>query len=172
MPPAVTFRTPGRPDGWGGYQSGPAGTGGGLGGTPQVPEIGGGAHPAGVFAQAVDAIKEAQRPGFCVTTNTMFFNTDTPETVIEVPDYLNDELDLDGMMVAPAYAYEKAPDQDHFLGVTQARNCSARRSATRRSSRTAPAKPRTASSLTSPSAPGSTTASWESPSRTPGCLMV
>ncbi len=25
------------------------------------------------------------------------------------------------MMISPAYAYEKAPDQDHFLGVTQTR---------------------------------------------------
>jgi len=75
----------------------------------------------GVFAQAVDAIKEAQRRGFRVTTNTTFFNTDTPQTVIEVLDYLNDELNVDGMMLSPAYAYEKAPDQDHFLGVAETR---------------------------------------------------
>jgi len=25
------------------------------------------------------------------------------------------------MMISPAYAYEKAPDQDHFLGVTETR---------------------------------------------------
>src|SRR6266511_3554606 len=46
----------------------------------------------GVFDEAVDAIKEAMRRGFRVTTNTTFFNTDTPQTVREVLDYLNDDL--------------------------------------------------------------------------------
>ncbi|HEV2633762.1 MAG TPA: adenosyl-hopene transferase HpnH [Actinocrinis sp.] len=73
----------------------------------------------GVFDKAVEAIKAAQAQGFKVTTNTTVFNTDTPQTVIEVMDFLNDDLKVDQMMVSPAYAYEKAPDQDHFLGVTQ-----------------------------------------------------
>ncbi|MFC5996519.1 adenosyl-hopene transferase HpnH [Pseudonocardia hispaniensis] len=75
----------------------------------------------GVFAQAVDNIKEAQRRGFRVTTNSTFFNTDTPQTVIDVLTFLNDELRVDGMMLSPAYAYEKAPDQEHFLGVEETR---------------------------------------------------
>jgi hopanoid biosynthesis associated radical SAM protein HpnH len=75
----------------------------------------------GVFDAAVAAIREAQLRGFRVTTNTTFFNTDTPQTVIEVLDYLNDELRVDEMMISPAYAYEKAPDQDHFLGVAETR---------------------------------------------------
>src|SRR6266545_570657 len=75
----------------------------------------------GVFDAAVAAVREAQRRGFRVTTNTTFFNTDTPQTVIEVLDYLNDDLRVDEMMLSPAYAYEKAPDQEHFLGVAQTR---------------------------------------------------
>jgi hopanoid biosynthesis associated radical SAM protein HpnH len=75
----------------------------------------------GVFAQAVDNVREAQRRGFRVTTNTTFFSTDTPQSVIEVLDFLNDDLRVDGMMLSPAYAYDKAPDQDHFLGVTETR---------------------------------------------------
>ncbi len=75
----------------------------------------------GVFRQAVDAVREAQRRGFRVTTNTTFFNTDTPQTVIDVLDYLNNDLQVDRMMISPAYAYEKAPDQDHFLGVEETR---------------------------------------------------
>jgi hopanoid biosynthesis associated radical SAM protein HpnH len=75
----------------------------------------------GVFDEAVAAIRECQRRGFRVTTNTTFFNTDTPQTVIDVLDYLNDELHVDEMMISPAYAYEKAPDQEHFLGVTETR---------------------------------------------------
>jgi hopanoid biosynthesis associated radical SAM protein HpnH len=73
----------------------------------------------GVFDKAVDAIKEARRRGFRVTTNTTFFNTDTPQTVREVLDFLNDDLEVDQMMISPAYAYEKAPDQEHFLGVKE-----------------------------------------------------
>lgn len=75
----------------------------------------------GVFAQAVDNIRDAQRRGFRVTTNSTFFSTDTPQSVIEVLDYLNNELDVDQMMVSPAYAYDKAPDQDHFPGVEETR---------------------------------------------------
>jgi hopanoid biosynthesis associated radical SAM protein HpnH len=76
---------------------------------------------SGVFAQAVDNVREAQRRGFRVTTNSTFFSTDTPKTVIDVLDFLNDELGVDQMMLSPAYAYDKAPDQDHFLGVTETR---------------------------------------------------
>ncbi len=75
----------------------------------------------GVFDKAVEAIREAKDRGFRVTTNTTFFSDDTPETVREVLDYLNDELEVDQMMISPAYAYEKAPDQEHFPGVEQTR---------------------------------------------------
>lgn len=75
----------------------------------------------GVFDEAVEAIKEAKRRGFRVTTNSTFFNTDTPQTIIEVLNFLNDDLQVDEMMISPAYAYEKAPDQEHFLGVEQTR---------------------------------------------------
>jgi hopanoid biosynthesis associated radical SAM protein HpnH len=75
----------------------------------------------GVFDEAVAAIKAAKARGFHVTTNTTFFNTDTPETVREVLDYLNDDLQVDALMISPGYAYEKAPDQEHFLPVEQTR---------------------------------------------------
>ncbi|WP_214109853.1 adenosyl-hopene transferase HpnH [Acrocarpospora catenulata] len=76
----------------------------------------------GVFDEAVAAIRECRRRGFRVTTNTTFFSTDTPQTVIDVLNFLNDDLAVDQMMISPAYAYEKAPDQDHFLGVRQIRD--------------------------------------------------
>jgi hopanoid biosynthesis associated radical SAM protein HpnH len=75
----------------------------------------------GVFDEAIEAIKEAKRRGFRVTTNSTFFNTDTPQTVIEVLNFLNDDMGIDEMMLSPAYAYQKAPDQEHFLGVEQTR---------------------------------------------------
>ena len=75
----------------------------------------------GVFEKAVAAIRAAQAAGFRVTTNTTFFTHDSPNTVRDVLDFLNDEVKVDAMMISPAYAYERAPDQDHFLGVTQTR---------------------------------------------------
>src|SRR5476649_670214 len=76
---------------------------------------------AGTFDVAVSAIKAAKAAGFRVTTNTTFFTHDSPKTVREVLDFLNDDLEVDEMMISPAYAYEKAPDQEHFLGVAQTR---------------------------------------------------
>ena len=75
----------------------------------------------GVFDKAVSAIRAAQAAGFRVTTNTTFFTHDSAKTVREVLDFLNDELHVDEMMISPAYAYEKAPDQEHFLGVRETR---------------------------------------------------
>jgi hopanoid biosynthesis associated radical SAM protein HpnH len=76
----------------------------------------------GVFDTAVEAIRLAKQRGFRVTTNSTFFTTDSPKTVSGVLDFLNDELKVDAMMISPAYAYEKAPDQEHFLGVRQTRD--------------------------------------------------
>src|SRR5690606_32435698 len=75
----------------------------------------------GGFDAAVEAIKMAKAAGFRVMTNTTFFNTDTPEDVRAVLDFLNDELKVDNMQISPAYAYQKAPDQEHWLGVEETR---------------------------------------------------
>ncbi len=75
----------------------------------------------GVFEVAVAAIKAAQKAGFRVTTNTTFFTQDSAQDVRAVLDFLNDELEVDSMMISPGYAYEKAPDQDHFLPVDRTR---------------------------------------------------
>jgi len=75
----------------------------------------------GVFDEVVAAVRELKQRGFRVTTNTTVFSTDTPQSVIDVLDYLNNDLQVDEMMISPAYAYEDAPDQDHFLGVEETR---------------------------------------------------
>jgi hopanoid biosynthesis associated radical SAM protein HpnH len=71
----------------------------------------------GGFDGAVEAIRLARAAGFRVMTNTTFFDLDGPQEVIDVLDYLNDELGVDNMQISPGYAYEKAPDQEHWLGV-------------------------------------------------------
>ena len=80
----------------------------------------------GVFDQAVEAIRQAKRSGFRVTTNSTFFTHDSPDSIRSVLDFLNDQLNVDGMMISPAYAYWRAPDQEHFLGVEQTRELFAR----------------------------------------------
>ena len=75
----------------------------------------------GVFDKAVAAVKEAKKRGFQVTTNTTFFKSDTPDDVRRVLDFLNDELGVDGMMISPGFAYEKAPKPEEFLSVPAAR---------------------------------------------------
>lgn len=75
----------------------------------------------GVFDKAIEAIKEAQRRGFRVTTNTTFFTQDDARSIRDVLDFLNDDVGVDVMQISPGYAYEKAPDQEHFLGVERTR---------------------------------------------------
>ena len=76
----------------------------------------------GVFDQAVEAIRDAKQRGFRVTTNTTFFGQDDAASIRAVLDFLNDELEVDEMQIAPGYAYERAPDQEHFLGVERTRS--------------------------------------------------
>ena len=75
----------------------------------------------GVFDRAVEAIRAAKAKGFTVFTNTTFFEPDGAPEIRAALDYLNDELGVDMMQISPGYAYEKAPDQDHFLGVERTR---------------------------------------------------
>ncbi len=75
----------------------------------------------GVFDKAVTAIQEAKRRGFRVTTNTTFFDQDDARSIREVLDFLNDEAQVDCMQISPGFAYEKAPDQEHWLSVERTR---------------------------------------------------
>ncbi len=75
----------------------------------------------GVFDKAIAAIRAAKRRGFRVTTNTTFFDLDNSSSIRDVLDYLNDEVHVDCMQISPGYAYEKAPDQEHWLSVERTR---------------------------------------------------
>src|SRR5918912_661277 len=69
---------------------------------------------AGVYDKAVAALKLAKAKGFRVTINCTFFNNADPEKVANFFDTVT-ELGVDGITVSPGYAYERAPDQEHFL---------------------------------------------------------
>ncbi len=68
----------------------------------------------GTFERAVSAIKAAKARGFRVTINCTLFDGANAERVAQFFNYVT-ELGIDGIMTSPGYAYERAPDQAHFL---------------------------------------------------------
>jgi hopanoid biosynthesis associated radical SAM protein HpnH len=74
----------------------------------------------GGYDIAVDAIRLALARGFRVTTNTTLFDGTDPRSVRAFFDDMM-ELGVEGMMLSPGYSYEKAPDQQHFLGRARTR---------------------------------------------------
>ena len=67
----------------------------------------------GVFDRAVSAIKAAKARGFTVNVNATIFDGHSAE---DVAAFLNFTETLGvGVSISPGYAYERAPDQDHFL---------------------------------------------------------
>jgi len=68
----------------------------------------------GVYDRAVAAIRRAKERGFRVTLNCTLFNNAKADRVAAFFDSAK-ELGVDGITVSPGYAYERAPDQQHFL---------------------------------------------------------
>jgi hopanoid biosynthesis associated radical SAM protein HpnH len=68
----------------------------------------------GVYDRAVKAIQLAKSKGFRVNINTTLFNDAEPEKVARFFDSVM-ASGVDGITVSPGYAYERAPDQQHFL---------------------------------------------------------
>ena len=68
----------------------------------------------GVFKRAVAAIKKVKERGFRVNVNCTLFNNAEPEKVAEFFDFVTAQ-GVEGITVSPGYAYERAPDQQHFL---------------------------------------------------------
>jgi hopanoid biosynthesis associated radical SAM protein HpnH len=69
---------------------------------------------AGVYDRAVEAIGLAKSRGFRVNINATLFDNAEPERVGRFFDAVT-EMGIDGITVSPGYAYERAPDQAHFL---------------------------------------------------------
>jgi hopanoid biosynthesis associated radical SAM protein HpnH len=68
----------------------------------------------GTYDRAVAAIKEAKRRGFRCNINCTLFNNADPERMANFFDSVM-AMGVDGITVSPGYAYERAPDQQHFL---------------------------------------------------------
>jgi hopanoid biosynthesis associated radical SAM protein HpnH len=69
----------------------------------------------GGYELALEGVKEAVKRGFRVTTNTTLFDGFDPNHVRKFFDEMM-ALGVEGMMLSPGYSYDKAPDQQHFLG--------------------------------------------------------
>ncbi|HUH83940.1 MAG TPA: adenosyl-hopene transferase HpnH [Stellaceae bacterium] len=68
----------------------------------------------GVYERAVNAIRSAKAKGFRVNINCTLFDGAEPERVARFfDDVMN--IGVDGITVSPGYAYERAPDQAHFI---------------------------------------------------------
>ncbi len=75
----------------------------------------------GVFKTAISAIRKAKSLGFNVMTNTTVFEGKDSEEFRRFFDGAM-ELGIDGMMISPGYAYDKAPKQQLFLQREQTKN--------------------------------------------------
>lgn len=75
---------------------------------------------SGVFDRAERAIRAAKARGFRVCINTTLFDGAKPERVAAFLDHAN-AIGVDGVMISPGYAYERAPDQAHFLNRRKAK---------------------------------------------------
>lgn len=74
----------------------------------------------GTYEIAVEAIREALKRGFRVTTNTTLFNSSDAANVRAFFDDMM-TLGVEGMTISPGYCYEKAADQQHFLSCGETR---------------------------------------------------
>ena len=68
----------------------------------------------GTYEKAVAAIKLAKSKGFRTQINCTLFDGADPERTAAFFDEMM-AMGLDGITVSPGYAYERAPDQQHFL---------------------------------------------------------
>jgi hopanoid biosynthesis associated radical SAM protein HpnH len=74
----------------------------------------------GGYELALEGIRAAVGRGFRVTTNTTLFDGTDPKSVRDFFDEMM-QLGVEGMMLSPGYSYDKAPDQQHFLGRARTR---------------------------------------------------
>ena len=75
----------------------------------------------GVYDRCVSAIAKAKAAGFRTIINATLFNNADPERMARFFDDVM-EMGIDGISVSPGYAYERAPDQQHFLNRTATKN--------------------------------------------------
>src|SRR6202522_674779 len=68
----------------------------------------------GVYDRAVASIGRAKQAGFRTIINATLYSNAEPERTARFFDDVM-AMGIDGISVSPGYAYERAPDQQHFL---------------------------------------------------------
>ena len=76
----------------------------------------------GVFKKAVSAIRKAKALGFRVNLNCTLFDQTPASEIARFFDFASQNLEVEGITVSPGYAYERAPDQEHFLNREKTKN--------------------------------------------------
>ncbi len=76
----------------------------------------------GVFDRCVSAIKKAKQLGFRCNVNCTIFNYANQERMEKFLDYVTKELKVDGITISPGFAYERAPNQQHFIKRSKTKN--------------------------------------------------
>ena len=71
-------------------------------------------NQSGVFERAVKAIRAVKAAGFRVNVASTLFDNAEPQRVAAFFDFVG-TLGVEGVTISPGYAYERAPDQEHFL---------------------------------------------------------
>jgi hopanoid biosynthesis associated radical SAM protein HpnH len=74
----------------------------------------------GAYDIAIEGIREAVKRGFRVTTNSTYFDGADPNSIRASFDEIMG-LGVEGMILSPGYSYDKAPDQNRFLGRARVR---------------------------------------------------
>ena len=73
----------------------------------------------GTFKRAVSAIRAAKAKGFRVNVNCTLFDQMNADEAAEFFNFACNDLGVEGITISPGYAYERAPNQDHFLNRTK-----------------------------------------------------
>ena len=76
----------------------------------------------GVFKKAVSAIRKAKALGFRVNLNCTLFDQTPASEIARFFDFASQNLEVEGITVSPGYAYERAPNQEHFLNREKTKN--------------------------------------------------
>jgi hopanoid biosynthesis associated radical SAM protein HpnH len=74
----------------------------------------------GTYDIAVAGIREAVQRGFRVTTNATLFDGADPASARAFFDEVM-EMGVEGIVLSPGYSYDKAPDQNRFMGRARVR---------------------------------------------------
>ena len=76
----------------------------------------------GVFDRCVSAIKKAKELGFRCNVNCTIFNYANQDQMVKFLNFVTDDLGVDGITISPGFAYERAPNQEHFIKRSNTKN--------------------------------------------------